>query len=152
MPSVQNTALWTLSISLSALVLVGCGTFEPDQQTVQALCAKPESELQGQSQRALLGAGYKALETSRYDCAERLLLQAQTLDPKDPYAPLNLGVVYQRTNRITQARQAYEQALRLDPAEASSQAETVVVATDKQVVERRMRPGQIARHNLTLLP
>jgi Flp pilus assembly protein TadD len=142
-----------LYVSAWAVVgLVGCALPMTDAQAVKALCDSPALKLDSYSQRSLLGAGYKAMESSQLECAERLLRLAQTMDPKDPYAPLNLGVVYQRTGRHEMARAAYAQVMRLAPAEISSQIEPAVAATQKLVLDRQMSLGEMARHNLALLP
>lgn len=132
--------------------LVGCVAIQTDEQTVQTLCANDSLKLGDYSQRSLLGAGYKALEAERFDCAERLLSQARIMDSKDPYVQLNLGVVYQRTGRQEQARAAYMETIKLDSLGDGGQSEVAIVATQEEAIGRKMHPSEIARHNLNLLP
>lgn len=140
-----------LGATLMALALGGCATSQLDEQAVQALCANPASNLDNQSQRTLLGAGYKALASTNFECAERLLLRAQSLDSKDPYAALNLGVLYHQTQRLPQAREAYERAMSLDKVQPEQSKESAEVSIDKNKSAGHSA-GEIARKNLALIP
>lgn len=99
----------------AALLASGCATQQPASKVVlDALCA-PGVSLQGMDQRTLLGVGYEALQQNNIDCAERLIYRAYTLDTRDPWAHLNLGVLHHRQGRLDAARLAYQMAAALDP-------------------------------------
>lgn len=139
-------------VFLGSLVLIGCTSFTNDAQSIQSLCGNSDLNFERHSPESLLGAGYKAIQVNRYDCAEKLLLQAQTVSSKNPYVPLNLGVVYQRTGRLDKARAAYAEAIELDSSARGDQVEVAVASTKKAVIDRRMSAGEVARYNLTLMP
>jgi len=49
--------------------------------------------------------------------AERSFKKALSINPDNPYTLLNLGVLYQQTNRPEEARKMYEKVIRLQPKE-----------------------------------
>jgi Flp pilus assembly protein TadD len=57
---------------------------------------------------------YKAIVAGNYDKAEAILEVALSINPDNPYALLNLGVVYQNTGRIEAAREQYVKVILLD--------------------------------------
>jgi Flp pilus assembly protein TadD len=92
-----------------ATLSAGCSTNQPPApQVLQDLCAT--KDLSNTKQRTLLAGGYHAIEKNDLVCAERLTVEARKVDPKDPYAALNLGAIYQRTGRIDLARSEYQKA------------------------------------------
>ena len=61
--------------------------------------------------------GFEFLSQERYKDAENYLNQALAVNPENPYALLNLGVVYQNTGRPEKARGLYEKVIKLNPKE-----------------------------------
>ena len=58
---------------------------------------------------------FEAISAGDYEKAEALLEVALSINPDNPYALLNLGVVYQNTGRIEKAREQYVKIILLDP-------------------------------------
>lgn len=140
-----------ICLPLLSVGLVACVAPPTDQQAIETLCMSPSTAFEGHSQRALLGAGYKAMAADRLECAEKLLTQAQKLDAQDPYATLNLGVLYHRTARLAQARAAYERTMQLDQVQPAQLKENAEVSMD-QNRSAKLSAGEIARRNLALIP
>lgn len=57
--------------------------------------------------------GYEALIRQDYDKAEAFFELALSVNPENPYALLNLGVVYQNTGRYEQAKKMYQKVIEL---------------------------------------
>lgn len=66
---------------------------------------------------SLVNQGFEAIRQGKYVYAESFLEKALAINPKDPYALLNLGVVYQNTKRPIQARILYEKVIELNSGE-----------------------------------
>jgi Flp pilus assembly protein TadD len=152
--TIQRSVNLTL-MAISAASLIGaCSTAQQQspqqtQQALQDLCAT--KDLSNTKQRALLAGGYHAIEKNDLVCAERLTSEARKQDPKDAYAALNLGAIYQRTGRLLMARAEYEQAIKLDSnagKDASKQEPATVATFDKA---KNKTPGDIAQRNLERL-
>lgn len=95
------------------------------------------------------------MEAGRLECAEKLLIHAQKLDAQDPYASLNLGVLFHRTGRLVEARAAYERAIQLDrtqPSLLKEAAEVYLVQSQSVKLSEEISAGEIARRNLALIP
>ena len=60
---------------------------------------------------------FEAISAGDYEKAEALLEVALSINPNNPYALLNLGVVYQNTGRIEKAREQYVKIILLDAKE-----------------------------------
>jgi len=90
-----------------------------------------------------LSGGYEALGKNDLNCAERLTLKAREVDPKDPYAALNLGVIYQKQGKNPMARTQYDEAIRLDGSDSKKSGESASEATNERHINRR--PGEIAK-------
>mgnify|MGYP000361336397 FL=1 len=71
------------------------------------------------------------------------------MDPKDPYALLNLGVLHHRAGRKAEARQAYQGVIDLEKGQTAPQVEKAVVASNDSAISKT--PAQIAKSNLDLL-
>lgn len=174
--SIPSAAPSALLVLLFSAVIAGCSSplsssASPDR-AVSVLCADSDKGSQGQdssarsgtlnaySQRALLGIGFDAMQNGNNACAERLLTEASRLDPKDPWALLNLGVVRHRLGKLDQARQAYQMAAAQDPAtsgiqlsaQGKSAQEPEVAAAASASGMLKQSPGQIALQNLKLIP
>jgi thioredoxin-like negative regulator of GroEL len=138
-----------IALALAALA-AGCSTNQaPGPQVLQDLCAK--NDLSNTKQRTLLAGGYHAIEKNDLVCAERLTAEARRVDPKDPYAALNLGAIYQRTGRIEMARGEYYKTIALEEGDGrhSEKSEGATIATIDQA--KNKTPGEIAKRNLERL-
>jgi hypothetical protein len=91
----------------------------------------------------LSNEGFQALSAKDYGQAEASLEKALSISPDNPYALLNMGVVYQETGRLDEARKMYEKVIALKPKEVAEESTTVSSAGK--------RLGDIARENLELL-
>jgi len=68
--------------------------------------------------------GFQELSKGNYEQAEKYLNEALEIYRFNPYAILNLGVVYQNTGRLEKAREAYNNVISL-------QAEGMVTASNE---------------------
>ncbi len=59
----------------------------------------------------LTNEGYSELMRENYGQAEAFFDLALSVNPDNPYALLNLGVVYQNTGRIEKAKQMYQKVI-----------------------------------------
>ena len=91
-----------LAISLGGLQNVAA------QGAVQTQAATA-SNSDSQTGQDLLRKGYDAIKQKNYLQAEDLLNKARVKLPENPYVLLNLGVVYQNTNRQAEAVKLYQQ-------------------------------------------
>jgi general secretion pathway protein D len=62
----------------------------------------------------LANEGYEELVKNNYEQAEAFFDLALSINPENPYALLNLGVIYHNTNRLEQAKQMYRKVIELD--------------------------------------
>ena len=92
-------ALFIILLSLSFL-LINCSS-TPEKA--------PDVDLSEQA--------FEAISEGNYEQAEALLEVALSINPDNPYAILNLGVVYQRTGRIEKAREQYVKIILQDAKE-----------------------------------
>ena len=139
----------TTGLVLAAAAIVAACSTQPEQRAIDRTCNASDQELTYKSQRALLGAGYKAMQADQLQCAQRLLESARAMDPKDPYALLNLGVLHHRAGRKAEARQAYQGVIDLEKGQTAPQVEKAVVASNDSAISKT--PAQIAKSNLDLL-
>ena len=72
-------------------------------------CAVPFTK-----EQQLVQDGFDHILNQQWSDAETVLLQALESDANDPYALLNLGVVYQQTGRDDQARDMYNRVIESD--------------------------------------
>jgi general secretion pathway protein D len=88
--------------------------------------------------------GYEYLKSNEYAQAESYFQRALDADPNNPYALLDLGVVYQNTGRVKKARAMYRKVIHINAQDMP-----------ERVTKKGMR-GQslsdIARKNLSTLP
>ncbi|WP_319550502.1 type II secretion system secretin GspD [Desulfogranum marinum] len=66
---------------------------------------------------ALTDLGFAKLQRSEFLEAKDYFLQALDIDPENPYATINLGVVYEREGNVQGAREMYQKVLELNPGE-----------------------------------
>lgn len=88
-------------------------------------------------------SGYNYIEEGDLSAAERELNSALDVNPNNPYALLNLGVVYEKTGRTSDAREMYTRVLDLDSQDTADEA------TDGAYQGETL--ATIARENLTSL-
>jgi len=98
-------------------------------------CATQDMELSNEGFQAISGKNYGQAETS--------LEKALSINPDNPYALLNMGVVYQETGRLDKARQMYEKVIALQPKDVAEESNTGSFAGKGLAA--------IARENLKLL-
>lgn len=63
----------------------------------------------------LSNQGLQEISKRNYSQAEKYLNQSLALNPDNPYALLNLGVVYQNTDQPEKAREMYKKVIALNP-------------------------------------
>ena len=107
-------------------------------------CSGMKSEPSGDKEADLVENGYVALSAGDYRTAENLLERALSINAENPYTWLNLGVVYQDTQRYDDARRAYQTVIRLNPSQ-TAKASNAEAYTGKSLAD-------IARINLANLP
>lgn len=66
--------------------------------------------------------GFDFICKGMYVDAEKYLKQALVVNPENPYALLNLGVVYQNTGRPEKARPLYEKVIKLNPKDTATRS------------------------------
>jgi tetratricopeptide (TPR) repeat protein len=117
----MRVSRWLVLLTLSIAGLVGCATQDME----------------------LSNEGFQAISGKNYGQAETSLEKALSINPDNPYALLNMGVVYQETGRLSKARQMYEKVIALQPKEVAEESNTGSFA-GKGLAD-------IARENLKLL-
>jgi tetratricopeptide (TPR) repeat protein len=70
----------------------------------------------------LANEGYRAMVEQNYEKAEAFFDLALSVNPENPYALLNLGVVYHNTGRLEQAKQMYRKVIGLKSTIAAEHA------------------------------
>ena len=108
---------------LIVVLLAGCATISEDLR--------------------LSDLGFQELSKGNYEQAEKYLIKALEINPFNPYAILNLGVVYQNTGRLEKAREAYHYVISLHAED------TVAVSNDPAAIGKSLE--DIARENLSKL-
>jgi len=91
----------------------------------------------------LSNRGFEEISKGHYGEAETHLKKALMLNPNNPYALLNMGVVYHETGRLDKAREMYERVIALQPGEQANLS-NIEALKGKNLVE-------IAESNLELL-
>jgi tetratricopeptide (TPR) repeat protein len=92
----------------------------------------------------LVNKGFSAIERGQLVEAEKVLLEAVQANPNNPYALLDLGTVYQRTDRFDQARVMFEKVIALDSKQKPTK--------HSQSVNGAKTLREIAEDNLKMLP
>jgi general secretion pathway protein D len=87
--------------------------------------------------------GFELLEDKEYDKAKEYFERALEINPDNPYALLNLGVVYDEKGQKDKAIGMYQRVIRLDPEERAA------LSTDPDKIGERL--VDIARDNLKRL-
>ena len=63
----------------------------------------------------LADEGYLEMVNGNYERAEAILKVALSINDRNPYALLNLGVLYQNTNRLEEAQKMYRKLIEMNP-------------------------------------
>lgn len=87
--------------------------------------------------------GYRAMVQRNYEEAEAFFDLALSVNPNNPYALLNLGVVYHNTGRLEQAKQMYRKVIELKSTQKAK------YATDNRSQGKML--SEIAEKNLRAL-
>jgi tetratricopeptide (TPR) repeat protein len=87
--------------------------------------------------------GFQELSGRNYREAEMLLDEALSLNPDNPYALLNMGVVYQNTGRLDKAQKMYGKVIALAPQDKAT------VSNKSSAVGKSL--AELARENLAIL-
>ena len=107
------------------------------EQVAEEVDSRPDNDL------LLADQGFQALSQGNYRDAELYLTTALEANSSNPYALLNMGVVYEKTGRIEQARDMYARVVLINPVA------TAVESTDEGLVGATL--ADIARQNLVSL-
>lgn len=94
----QAASIWLGFFCLCMFGLFGCGAGSQSKLTY-------DMELANQ--------GYEELIKENYEKAEAFYEVALSVNPSNPYALLNMGVIYQNTGRIEQAKTMYQRVIAL---------------------------------------
>jgi general secretion pathway protein D len=108
------------AIILMSVMLVGCVSLRPDMR--------------------YSNKGLGEIKEGHYQEAEKYLQKALSINPNNPYAILNMGVVYYETGRKEQAREMFNKVLSVAEKEKAEQSNKDW-AVGKDVIE-------IAKKNL----
>jgi len=89
----------------------------PPSQPIPVSKSPGASSPQESPDMELSEQAFEAIAAGDYEKAEAILEVALSINPENPYALLNLGVVYQNTNRIEKAREQYVKIILLEAEE-----------------------------------
>ena len=92
----------------------------------------------------LLAKAYEHMVRNEDAVAERVLLDARRLEPRDPWVALDLGVIYQRRGQAEMARAEYRKVL-------ASPVSEIRAASVSGSLLNGASPQKIAQHNLATL-
>jgi len=125
-----------------ALSIAGCSDIHADavtglKQIVAEIDDTPSNDM------LLADRGHKALSEANYRDAEVYLTSALEANPSNPHALLNMGVVFENTQRIDQAREVYARVILIDPPTEAEKS------TDEGMTGASLT--EIARQNLVRL-
>jgi general secretion pathway protein D len=68
--------------------------------------------------------GYRHLQAKDYERAKEYFEKALEINPDNPYAILNMGVIYEREGKRDEAIKMYERVISLNPADRDLSAST----------------------------
>jgi len=108
---------------LFVLISLGCAPYTKDMRLVES--------------------AYQDILDNKFKDAEPKLLDALKENPDNPYAQVNLGVVYQNTGREDKAAAMYEKVIKADPDDRATKA-----SVDKEVGKP---VTEVAKNNLALI-
>lgn len=93
---------WYALILIIGVVLVGCVTLREDMR--------------------LSNKGLGEINKSNFQEAEKYLQKALSINPNNPYAILNMGVVYKNTGRKDQAQEMFNKVISLSGKEKAEKS------------------------------
>jgi general secretion pathway protein D len=93
---------WVGIILMMSIMLVGCVSLREDMR--------------------LSNKGLGEIKEGNYKEAEKYLQRALSINPDNPYAILNMGVVYYETGRKEQARERFNKVLSIAEKEKAEQS------------------------------
>ncbi|PID71806.1 MAG: type II secretion system protein GspD [Desulfobulbus propionicus] len=64
---------------------------------------------------ALTDIGFAKMQQNDYKAAKQYFFKAIRIHPENPYATINLGVVYEKEGNVAEARKMYERVLEFEP-------------------------------------
>ena len=110
-------SLAAVGVLAAGLLLSGCLSSLPDvaQMLKEVSFGKPAS-----SDENLVNKGYREIEAGNYAYAEIYLDSALSINPSNPFALLNLAVVYEKTGRENEARALYTALIRQSPTDIAA--------------------------------
>lgn len=117
LPAGEGTHFAMAGIFLVMTLVGGCADMMPAPESPVAQPAKIEPVVNPES-RQLYDQALSALKAGRYPEAERGLLAVIQREPALSAPHANLGIVYARMNRPTQAIASLQQAVKLNPDRA----------------------------------
>jgi cell division septation protein DedD len=82
--------------------------------------------------------GSEAIFMNDYQSAEKYLDEALALNPENPYALLNMGVVYENTGRKEQAISMYQKVIEMNPKGKEEQSMTELARTKLKNLQLEM--------------
>ena len=98
---------WMACVFSVAFAIAGCASLEEDLN--QYGCGPMSADMK------LSDQGFEALSEGNFQEAETYLEEALAVNPLNPYALLNMGVVYQNTGRLEKARLMYIKVMAQNP-------------------------------------
>lgn len=93
---------WFALIFIIGIMIVGCAILHEDMR--------------------LSNKGLGEIKNGNYQEAEKYLQKALTINPDNPYAILNMGVVYYNTGRKEQAREMFNKVISMGPKETAEKS------------------------------
>ena len=93
---------WIIGVFMVSLLSAGCVTLGGDM--------------------AYSNRGYEEICQDNCEKAEGYLKRALEINPNNPYALLNMGVVYQKTGRPEMARKMYQKVIDLEAKEPAQRS------------------------------
>ncbi len=122
----MRKARWFAIVLILTFAVTGCSTLKRDQR--------------------YSNWGFDELCQGNYKKAEEYLVKALEANPDNPYAILNMGVVYFHTEREVQAKERFQKVLSLEDREKNKKAHR-----SNKDWARWEKLGKIAKRNLEIL-
>mgnify|MGYP001292676063 CR=1 FL=1 len=112
-------SLATVGALAAGLMLSGCASGIPD---IAQLFQEVTSGKPAPSDENLVNKGYAEIEAGNFSYAEVYLDSALSINPSNPFALLNMAVVYEKTGREDEARALYAALIRQNPTNIAASA------------------------------
>ena len=108
---------------------------------ILAACASSQTDVP--QDMLLADQGYSELIKGNYERAEAIFTVALSINPENPYALLNLGVLYQNTGQLEKAREMYQRLI-------DTKTEAVAVQSTSSKYKKK-KLVEIAKENLAAI-